>query len=127
MGSENSSQETKTRALRLAEQIGRLAIMISSFGTVVDLLYECCVGAEENIWTKGGWSDGRKLRRMRWVGHVARMGEKRSVYRLLVGKPGGKRPLGSPSRRWIVNIKIDLLEIGLSVADWIGLAQDRYS
>jgi hypothetical protein len=53
------------------------------------------------------------------------MGEKRNVYRLLVGKPQGKRPLGRPRRRWIDNIKMDLLEIGLSVVDWIGLAQDR--
>jgi hypothetical protein len=55
------------------------------------------------------------------------MGEKRNVYRLLVGKPEGKRPLGRPRRRWIHNIKMDLLEIGLNVVDWIGLAQDRYS
>jgi hypothetical protein len=54
------------------------------------------------------------------------MGEKRNVYRLLVGKPDGKRPLGRPRRRWIDNIKMDLLEIGVSVVDWIGLAQDRY-
>jgi hypothetical protein len=47
------------------------------------------------------------------------------MYRLLVGKPEGKRPLGRPKRRWIGNIKLDLLEIGLSVVDWIGLAQDR--
>jgi hypothetical protein len=67
-----------------------------------------------------------KSRRMRWAGHVTRMGEKRNVYRLLVGKPEGKRPLGRPRRRWIDNIKIDLLEIGLNVVDWIGLAQDRY-
>jgi hypothetical protein len=53
-------------------------------------------------------------------------GEKRNVYRLLVGKPGGKRPLGRPRRRWIDNIKMGLLEIGLSVVDWIRLAQDRY-
>jgi hypothetical protein len=50
------------------------------------------------------------------------MGEKRNVYRLLIGK----KPLGRPRRRWIDNIKMDLLEIGLSVVDWIGLAQDRY-
>jgi hypothetical protein len=68
-----------------------------------------------------------KLRRMRWAGHVARMGEKRNVYRLLVGKPEGKRPLGRLRRRWMDNIKMDLVEIGLSVVDWIGLAQDRYS
>jgi hypothetical protein len=54
------------------------------------------------------------------------MGEKRNVYRLLVGKPEGKRPLGRPRRRWIDNIKIDLLEIVLNVVGWIGLAQDRY-
>jgi hypothetical protein len=54
------------------------------------------------------------------------MGEKRNVYRLLVGKPEGKRPLGRPRRRWIDNIKKDLLEIGLRAVDQIGLAQDRY-
>jgi hypothetical protein len=54
------------------------------------------------------------------------MGEKRTVYRLLVGKPEGKRPLRRPRRRWIDNIKMDLLEIGVSVVDWIGLTQDRY-
>jgi hypothetical protein len=68
----------------------------------------------------------KSRRRMRWAGHVARMGEKRNVYRLLVGKPEGKRPLVRPRRRWIDNIKMDLLKIGLSVVDWIGLAQDRY-
>jgi hypothetical protein len=67
-----------------------------------------------------------KSRRMSWAGHVARMGEKRNVYRLLVVKPEGKRPLGRPRRRWIDNIKMDLLEIGLSVVDWIDLAQVRY-
>jgi hypothetical protein len=54
------------------------------------------------------------------------MGEKRNVSRLLVRKPEGKRPLGRPRHGWIDNIKIDLLEIGLSVVDWVGLAQDRY-
>jgi hypothetical protein len=54
------------------------------------------------------------------------MGEKRNVYRLLVGKPEGKRPLGRPRCRWMNNIKMDLLEIGLNVVDWIGLTQDRY-
>jgi hypothetical protein len=58
-----------------------------------------------------------KSRRMKWAGHVARMGEKRNVYRLLVGKP-----LGRPRRRWVDNIKMDLLRIGLNVVDWIGLA-----
>jgi hypothetical protein len=54
------------------------------------------------------------------------MGENRNVYRLLVGKPEGKRSLGRPRRKWIDNIKMDLLERGVSVVDWIGLAQDRY-
>jgi hypothetical protein len=55
------------------------------------------------------------------------MREKRNVCRLLVGKPEGKRPLGRPRRRWIDNIKMDILEIVLNVVIWIGLAQDRYS
>jgi hypothetical protein len=67
-----------------------------------------------------------KSRRMRWAGHVARMGEKRNVYRLLVGKPKGKRPLGRPRRKWMADIKMGLIEIGVNVVDWIGLAQDRY-
>jgi hypothetical protein len=67
-----------------------------------------------------------KSRKMRWEEHVARMGKKRNVYRLFIGKPDGKRPLGRLGRRWIDNIKIDLLEIVLSVVDWTGLAQDRY-
>jgi hypothetical protein len=67
-----------------------------------------------------------KSRRMRWAGHVARTGEKWNVYRLLVGKPEGKRPLGRQRCRWIDNIKMYLLEKGLNVVDWIGLAQDRY-
>jgi hypothetical protein len=54
------------------------------------------------------------------------MGEKKNVYRLLVGKPEGKRPLGRPRRRWIDNNNMDLLEIGLGVVGWIGLAQNRY-
>jgi hypothetical protein len=53
-----------------------------------------------------------KSRRMRWAGHVARMGEKRNVYRILGVKPEGKRPLGRPRRRWVDNIKMDLIEIG---------------
>jgi hypothetical protein len=61
---------------------------------------------------------------MRWAGHVARIGEKRNVYRLLVGKPEGKRPLGKPRRMWVDNINMDLLEIGWGGVDWIGVAQD---
>jgi hypothetical protein len=65
-----------------------------------------------------------KARRMRWVGHVARIGEKRNTYRLLVGKPEGRRPLGRPRCRWVDNIRMDLVEVGWGDADWIGLAQD---
>jgi hypothetical protein len=63
-----------------------------------------------------------KWRRMRWAGHVAGMGEKRKVYGLLVGTLEEKRPLGRLRRRWINIIKMDLLEIGLSIVDCIGLA-----
>jgi hypothetical protein len=62
---------------------------------------------------------------MRWVGHVARMGEKRNAYMILVGKSEGKRPLGSPRRRWVDNIKMDLREIGWDGVDWMDMAQDR--
>jgi hypothetical protein len=65
-----------------------------------------------------------KVRRMRWAGYVARMGEKRKAYRLLVGKPEGRRPLGRPRRRWLDNIRMDLVEVGWSDVDWIGLARD---
>ena len=66
-----------------------------------------------------------KSRRMRWAGHVARMGEERGVYRVLVGKPGGRRPLGRPRRRWVDNIRMYLQEVGCRYMDWIGLAQVR--
>ena len=64
-------------------------------------------------------------RRMRLAGHVARMVEERGVYRVLVGKPEGKRPLGTPRRRWMDNIRTDLEEVECGYMDWIGLAQDR--
>ena len=66
-----------------------------------------------------------KSRRMRWAGHVARMGEGTGVHRVLVGKPEGKRPLGRPRRRWEDNIKMDLLEVGRGCGGWIEVAQDR--
>jgi hypothetical protein len=66
-----------------------------------------------------------KARRMRWAEHVARMGEKRNAYRLLVGKSEGRRPLGTPRRTWLDNIRMGLIEGGWGVVDWIGLAQDR--
>ena len=66
-----------------------------------------------------------KSRRMRWAGHVARMGEDRGMYRVLVEKPEGRRPLGRPRRRWVDDIRMDLQEVGCGYMDWIGLAQDR--
>jgi hypothetical protein len=65
-----------------------------------------------------------KSRRMRWVGHVAHMGERKSIYRVLVGRPESKKPLGRPRRRWEDDIKLDLREIGIDGANWIQLAQD---
>ena len=62
---------------------------------------------------------------MKWDGHVARMRERRGVYRVLVGKPEGKRPLGRPRHRWEDNIKMDLQGVGCGGMDWIELAQDR--
>jgi len=66
-----------------------------------------------------------KSRKMRLAGHVERMGKRRNVYRVLVGKREGKRPLGIPRRRWGDNIKMDLQEVGYGIMDWIELAQDR--
>jgi hypothetical protein len=66
-----------------------------------------------------------KARRLRWVGHVACMGEGRGVYKALIGKPKGKRPLGRPRCRWEDNIKLDLREMGIDGVNWIWLAQDR--
>ena len=66
-----------------------------------------------------------KSRRIKWAGHVERMGEERGVHRVLVGKPEGKRSLGRPRRRWEDNIKMDLQEVGGSGGDWMELAQDR--
>jgi hypothetical protein len=66
-----------------------------------------------------------KSRRMIWAGHVAKMGERSNAYRSLVRKPEGKRPLGRPRRRWVDNIRMDLVEVGWGDVDWIGLAQYR--
>jgi hypothetical protein len=68
-----------------------------------------------------------KSRRIRWAGHVTRMGEKGNTYRLLVGKPEGKRPLGRPRRRWVDNIIMDLGEVGWDDVDRIGLSKHRKS
>jgi hypothetical protein len=66
-----------------------------------------------------------KAKRIRWAGHVARMGELRGAYNILVGRPKGRRPLGRPRRRWEDNIKMNLWEIGFGDVDWIHIAQDR--
>jgi hypothetical protein len=66
-----------------------------------------------------------KTRRMRWAGHVAQIGEKKNKYRLLVGKPEGRRPLGKPRPRCLDNIRLDFVEVGWGDVDWIGLVQDR--
>jgi hypothetical protein len=66
-----------------------------------------------------------KAKKMRWAGHVARMGEVRGAYNILVRRPEGRRPLGRPRHRWDDNIKMDLWEIGFGDVDWIDLAQDR--
>jgi hypothetical protein len=66
-----------------------------------------------------------KSRMMRWVGHIARMREKRNSYRIFVGNPEEKRPLGRPRRKCVDNIKVDLREIGWNGVDWIDMAQDR--
>ena len=66
-----------------------------------------------------------KSRRVRWAGHVVRMGEESGVYRVLVGKSEGRKPLGRTRRRWVGNIRMDLQEVGCGYMDWIGLAQDR--
>jgi hypothetical protein len=66
-----------------------------------------------------------KLRRMRWAGHVASIGEGKGTHRVLVGKPEGQRPMGKPRCRWGDNIKMDLQEVGCGGMDWIELAQER--
>jgi hypothetical protein len=66
-----------------------------------------------------------KSKRMRWAVHIARIRKKRNAYRLLVGKPDGKRPLERPRRRWVDNIRMDIGEVGWGGVEWIGVAQDR--
>ena len=85
------------------------------------------MNAERNdLYSSPNTAQVMKSRKMRWAGHVARMGERRGVFRVLVGKPEGMRPLGRPRRRWEDNIKMDLQEVGCGGMDWIVLAQDRY-
>jgi hypothetical protein len=82
-------------------------------------------GEFHNLYSSADIIRQVKSRRMRWAGHVARMGEGRNVYRVLVGKPEGKGPLERPRRRWEDGIKMDLGETGWGGVEWIQLAQDR--
>jgi hypothetical protein len=82
-------------------------------------------GELHNLYSSPDISRQIKSRRMRWVGNVACMGEGRNVYRVLVGKPEGKRPLGGPRCRWEDGIEMDLRETGWWGVEWIHLAQDR--
>ncbi|KAJ4430838.1 hypothetical protein ANN_19429 [Periplaneta americana] len=85
-----------------------------------DSRQQCAPWSGESIKLRLGM-----FRRLRWAGHVARMDESRSAYRVLVARPEGKSPLGGPRRRWEDNIKMDLREVGYDDRDWINLAQDR--
>jgi hypothetical protein len=78
-----------------------------------------------NLYSSPGIIRQIKSRRMRWAEHVARMGEERNVYRVLVGEPEGKRPLERPRRRWEDGIRMELSEIGWGGVEWIQLAEDR--
>jgi hypothetical protein len=80
-----------------------------------------------NLYTSPNIVRVVKSRRMRWVGHVARMAEGRAVYGILVRKPEGMIPFGRRRLKWEDNIKMDLLEVGCGGMDWIEVAQDRYS
>jgi hypothetical protein len=99
------------------------------FGTLVDEVTgewrKLHNGELHNLYSSPDIVRQIKSRRMRWAGHVARTGEGRNVYRALVGKPEGKRPLERPRRRWEDRIKMDLREIGWGGVEWIHLAQDR--
>ena len=97
-------------------------VTVQEDSTVFSLLYN-----EElnDLYSSPNFVRVIKSGRMRWVGHVARMGEESGVYRVLVGKPEGRRPLGRPRYRWVDNIKMDLQEVGCGYIVWIGLAQDR--
>ena len=83
------------------------------------------MGCKSDTKEKQNFRVCRSVHQMRWAVHVARMGEGRGVYRVLVGKPEGRRPLGRPRRRWEDNIRMDLREVGCGCVDWMELAQDR--
>jgi hypothetical protein len=85
----------------------------------------CLINAIQKLYFTPNIVRVIKSRRMRWAGHVARLGEARGVYRVLVGRPECKRPLGRPRRRWEDNIKMDIRERGIEGENWIQLAQNR--
>ena len=102
-------------------------MLLNIFVCIFDILSHQLLHNEElnNLYSSLNIVRVIKSRRMRWAGHVAGMGEERGVYRVLVGKPEGRIPLGRPRPRWVDTIRMDLQEVGCGYMDWIGLAQDR--
>jgi hypothetical protein len=98
---------------------------VNNFGSPTEEWRKLHNGVLHNFYSSPDIIRQIKSRRMRWAGHVARMGEGRNVYRLLMGKAERKRPLERPRRRWEDGIKMDLREIGWGGVEWIQLAQDR--
>ncbi|KAJ4451242.1 hypothetical protein ANN_02703 [Periplaneta americana] len=112
------------------EEYFRLSILLPFLDYFISQLKDrnsyCNINAELHaLYSSPDIIRNIKSRRLRWAGHVARMGESRNAYRVLVGRPEGKRPLGRPRRRWEDNIKMDLRKVGYDDRDWINLAQDR--
>ena len=105
----------------------RLILKISLTQHTFLFLYVCCLPDEKlnDLYSSPNIVRVIKSRRIRWAGHVARMGEEMGVYRVLVGKTEGKRPLGRPRHSSVDNIRTDLQEVGCGYMDWIGLAHDR--
>jgi hypothetical protein len=113
-----SQQNTAKESITIEKQIG------VSEGP---LLLGRCYGLNvelHNLYSSPDIIRQIKSRRIRWAGHVARVGEGRKVYRVMVGKPEGNRPLGRPRRRWEDRVKMDIREIGWGGVEWIHLAQD---
>jgi len=104
-------------SIRTQQYIGTVILYIESRGSHNEEL--------NDLYSSSNIVGVIKSRRMRWTGHVARMGEERGVYRVLLGKPEGRRPLGRPRRRWVDNIRMDLQEVGCGYMDWIGLVKVR--
>ncbi|KAJ4448411.1 hypothetical protein ANN_10427 [Periplaneta americana] len=111
----------KCRSLMLAgsefQSLGRAIVKEDEYEEV---RWDSIVSRRERVF-RLWWEE----RRLRWAGHVARMGESRNAYRVLVGRPEGKRPLGKPRRGWEDNIKMYLREVGYDDRDWINITQDR--